>query len=133
IPVVICDYLMPHMKGNVLFKKIKEFSPSTSCILLTGQATLDAVKDMVNSGVIKKFIQKPWDIDLLSSSIEDILRKNKNNEACNNSEISSIKSYIKNACEKINSALVTIQQNFETIKKASKELPPEDSNTSATV
>ena len=47
---------MPHMKGNVLFKKIK-ISPSTSCILLTGQATLDAVKDMVNSGVIQKFIQ----------------------------------------------------------------------------
>jgi DNA-binding LytR/AlgR family response regulator len=145
IPVVICDYIMPHMKGNVLFKKIKKISPSTSCILLTGQATLDAVKDMVNSGVIQKFIQKPWDIDLLSSSIKDILRKNKNNadkknhnlnslnEACNNSEISSIKSYIKSACEKINSALTTIQQNIEAIKKVSKELPPEDSKTSSTV
>lgn len=136
IPVVICDYLMPHMKGNVLFKKIKEISPSTSCILLTGQATLDAVKDMVNSGVINKFIQKPWDIDLLSSLIEDIFHKNAsdtNNESCNNSEISSIKSYIKNACEKINSALMTIQQNIEAIKKVSKELPVDDLNTSTTV
>jgi DNA-binding LytR/AlgR family response regulator len=146
IPVVICDYLMPHMKGNVLLKEIKELYPSTSCILLTGQATLDAVKDMVNSGAIDRFIQKSWDIDLFSFLIEDILHKyekNANikssntsislNEAYNNPEISSIKSYIKNSCEKINSALVAIQQNIETIKKASKELPLEDFKTSTTV
>lgn len=146
IPIVICDYLMPHMKGDVLLKKIKKLSPSTSCILLTGHATLDTVKDMINSGTIKKYVQKPWNIDCLSSAIEDILHKNKSNddnlsfkisdslnESYNNSELSSINSYIKSASEKINSAIVTIQDNIESIKNISKELPLEDSEASTTV
>lgn len=80
IPIVICDYLMPCMKGDVLLKKIKELSPSTSCILLTGPATLDTAKNMVEDGSIEKYIQKPWGIDLPSSIIKDILHMGNDNK-----------------------------------------------------
>ncbi|MDQ2084850.1 LytTR family transcriptional regulator DNA-binding domain-containing protein [Herbivorax sp. ANBcel31] len=140
IPIVICDYLMPHMKGDVLLTKIKFLCPSTSCILLTGQATLNAIKTIVNNGVINKFIQKPWDIEYLCSTIEGILHESKISKIKNylhenddNSEISSIKSYIKNASEKINSALITIHQNIDSIKKVSTELPKNDFETNTVV
>lgn len=73
VPLVICDYIMPDIKGDEVFRRIQEICPETMLFLLTGQATLNDIKSAVNKARIFKFIAKPWNKDFLYSSIEEAL------------------------------------------------------------
>lgn len=61
IHVIVSDQKMPIMRGADLLKQVKEKSPSTMRLLLTGYSELDAVVDSVNEGEIFRFLNKPWD------------------------------------------------------------------------
>ncbi|NJO00970.1 MAG: response regulator, partial [Bacteroidia bacterium] len=43
VPVVICDYIMPQMKGDEALKRIHQISPQTLKIMLTGQSSLEGI------------------------------------------------------------------------------------------
>lgn len=60
LPLVICDYIMPGMKGDELLKHIHAITPNTLKILLTGQADADAVGNAVNRANLYRYISKPW-------------------------------------------------------------------------
>ena len=65
IQLLISDNLMPGMTGVELIKKVKEISPDTLRIILSGHSDMDAILDAVNHGEAYRFILKPWnDIDL---------------------------------------------------------------------
>lgn len=74
VPVVIVDYAMPHMKGDELLIKIKEISPITIKILLTGQATLEGITNTINMAGLYRYIAKPWDPNDLILSVQQALR-----------------------------------------------------------
>ena len=57
--VVISDYSMPEMDGNVFLAKVKEASPDTVRMMLTGYADLDIAIRAVNEGNIFRFLTKP--------------------------------------------------------------------------
>jgi class 3 adenylate cyclase len=59
--LVISDHRMPGIQGVDLLKKIKELSPATICILLTGTADLRTAIEAINSGSVYRYIAKPWD------------------------------------------------------------------------
>jgi Response regulator of the LytR/AlgR family len=84
IPLVIADYIMPEMKGDELLYKIKQTSPRTQSILLTGQSALNGIKNALNNGGISGYITKPWDRVNLYSRIDKVLdiyyKKEKNEE-----------------------------------------------------
>lgn len=61
IPVVIADQIMPGMKGDELLTHIKALSPQTLTIMLTGQASADAVGTAVNKAGLFRYLSKPWD------------------------------------------------------------------------
>lgn len=61
IPLVICDYIMPNLKGDAVLKKIYESYPSTYKIMLTGQADLSGVVRAINEANIYRYIAKPWE------------------------------------------------------------------------
>lgn len=61
VPVVISDYLMPGIKGDELLIRIHEKNPRTLKIMLTGQATTDAVGNAINKAKLYRYISKPWD------------------------------------------------------------------------
>lgn len=66
IPVVICDQIMPGIKGDVLLQKIHTRLPKTLKILLTGQADALAVGNAVNYANLYRYIAKPWEqMDLI--------------------------------------------------------------------
>lgn len=67
--VVVSDQRMPIMTGVELLQKVKELSPRTVRILLTGYSDLDAVIDSVNSGEIFRYINKPWNSAKLKDTI----------------------------------------------------------------
>lgn len=63
VPLVIVDYVMPEMYGDELLVKIKEKLPKCLSIMLTGQATAEAVGSAVNKAGLFRYIAKPWHED----------------------------------------------------------------------
>ena len=60
ISLVISDHRMPHMSGVDFLARLKEISPDTIRIMLTGYADLQATVDAINKGEVYRFISKPW-------------------------------------------------------------------------
>ncbi len=62
VPIKVCvsDQRMPGMLGHELLRQVKEISPNTVRMLLTGYSDLDAIIGSVNAGEVFRFINKPW-------------------------------------------------------------------------
>ncbi len=74
IPVIVCDQIMPGMKGNELLRHVHALSPKSFNILLTGQADAGAVGDAVNFANLYRYIAKPWEETDLVLTIKEALR-----------------------------------------------------------
>jgi len=61
IPVVICDYIMPNLKGDEVLKMINQALPHTHNIMLTGQADVSGVVRAINEARLYRYIAKPWE------------------------------------------------------------------------
>lgn len=59
--VVISDQRMPGMTGTEFLKRVKETSPNTMRLLLTGHSEYTDVLRSVNDSEVFRFINKPWD------------------------------------------------------------------------
>jgi CheY-like chemotaxis protein len=57
--VVVSDMRMPEMDGAAFLSRVKDRSPDTVRILLTGQADLDSAIAAVNHGQVFRFLTKP--------------------------------------------------------------------------
>ena len=57
--VVVSDMRMPGMDGAAFLAMVKERSPNTIRLLLTGQADLDSAIAAVNQGQVFRFLTKP--------------------------------------------------------------------------
>lgn len=75
IALVIADQIMPGMKGVELLEIVDRRLPTTTKILLTGQAGLDAVIDAINRAHLNHYIGKPWDETALLLAVENLLRQ----------------------------------------------------------
>jgi diguanylate cyclase (GGDEF)-like protein len=75
LAVAIVDQIMPGMKGVELLEEIHRRSPSTTKLLLTGQAGLDAVIAAINRAGLNHYIPKPWDEPDLRLAVENLLRQ----------------------------------------------------------
>jgi diguanylate cyclase (GGDEF)-like protein len=75
VAVIIADQIMPGMKGVDLLEHVDRRSPSTTKILLTGQAGLDAVISAINRAHLNHYINKPWDEASLHLAVENLLRQ----------------------------------------------------------
>ncbi len=69
IPLVISDYIMPEMYGDELLRLIKDRSPETKSILLTGQASLDGIENSIKWANLYRYIPKPWEKNDLKLTI----------------------------------------------------------------
>lgn len=72
--VVVADMRMPGMDGVEFLAKVKELTPDTVRLMLTGNADLDTAIRAVNEGSIFRFLTKPCSQDLLVKSVEAGLR-----------------------------------------------------------
>ncbi len=69
--VAISDIEMPEMKGIELLKKIQEFSPQTSVILITAYASIDTAIKALRNGAYD-YILKPIEFDDLLNRINKL-------------------------------------------------------------
>ena len=74
IALVISDQTMPGISGDELLIKLHAVYPKTLKILLTGQAGVDSVANLVNAGALYRYIAKPWDETDLILTIKEALK-----------------------------------------------------------
>lgn len=68
--VIISDLSMPGMDGVRFFSKIKEKSPNSIRIMLTGHGDFDSAVAAVNDGNVFRFLVKPCPMDAIIQAIE---------------------------------------------------------------
>ncbi len=76
IEIIVCDWLMPGLKGDEFLLKIDLKYPHVTKILLTGQADENSVKNLQHEADKFAVVHKPWDKEDLFSTI----KKRMNNE-----------------------------------------------------
>lgn len=75
ISVVMTDERMPEMNGVEVLDNIREWSPQTFRIILTGYADLKAAIGSINRGEVHRFITKPWEEEDLKLVINDGIQR----------------------------------------------------------
>jgi signal transduction histidine kinase len=74
IPLIVSDQIMPNMKGDELLIQLHQRYPQTLKILLTGQASAEAVGNAVNQANLYRYIAKPWDQADLNLTVSEAIR-----------------------------------------------------------
>jgi DNA-binding NtrC family response regulator len=69
IDVVVSDQRMPGMTGVDVLRGVRESSPGTMRILLTGYADTQAIAGSINDGEVFRFVEKPWDAAALVETV----------------------------------------------------------------
>ncbi len=67
--VVISDFRMPEMDGVKFLSIVRNLTPDTVRIMLSGQADMEVAIEAVNQGNIFRFLNKPCPVDLFLNSI----------------------------------------------------------------
>ena len=73
-PLVLTDLQMPLMDGLALMKAIKEFSPRTEILILTGHADLGSAVEAVRQGAFG-YLLKPVDLQTLGRQVKQALER----------------------------------------------------------
>lgn len=71
--VVVSDMRMPGMDGIQFLSEVKEISPDSVRIMLTGNADLQTAVDAVNEGNIFRFLNKPCPPEIMGKTLRSAL------------------------------------------------------------
>ncbi len=74
--LVISDLLLPGVSGIDILKQIKEDSPATSVILITGNASAETAVEAMKEGALD-YITKPFNFERLKIQVNKALEKNR--------------------------------------------------------
>jgi serine/threonine-protein kinase len=69
--VVVSDQRMPGMQGVDLLRHVREVTPKTVRLLLTGYSDLASIVGSINEGEVYRFVSKPWDNDELATTLRE--------------------------------------------------------------
>jgi len=73
--VVVSDLRMPRMDGIQFLARVRQISPDTVRIMLTGQADLNDAMEAVNQGNVFQFLSKPCPPETLGRALESALQQ----------------------------------------------------------
>lgn len=74
VHAVVSDQRMPGMLGAELLSRVREASPATMRLLLTGYSDMQAIVASVNEGEIFRFIEKPWHPQRLLEAVDQAVQ-----------------------------------------------------------
>src|SRR5437764_3667107 len=69
VALMISDQRMPQMTGIELMKRTVELRPQMVKILLTGYTDIGALIESINSGLVYRYLTKPWNNDELRVTV----------------------------------------------------------------
>ena len=84
-PVALIDLRLADLPGLDVLEKIKEISPDTECIILTGFASTESAIQAINLGAYS-YLQKPYDVNQLIVTIKRAIEKKEATHALSESE-----------------------------------------------
>lgn len=73
--LIVADLRMPDIDGVELLRRVRQLSPDTVRIMLTGAADLDAAARAINEGWVFRFLTKPVSEPVLVAAVTDGLRQ----------------------------------------------------------
>ncbi|HEX4916297.1 MAG TPA: HD domain-containing phosphohydrolase [Limnobacter sp.] len=71
--VVICDIRMPELSGVEVLEAIRQVSPDSARVMLTGFSDLESVIASINRGHVNRYLSKPLDAELLQLTISELV------------------------------------------------------------
>ncbi|MEZ6143382.1 MAG: diguanylate cyclase [Zavarzinella sp.] len=74
IDIVMTDQQLPVIQGIPLLEWVREHSPRSVRVLMTGQYSLDEAVDAINNGVCQRFLFKPWKPEQLVNLVRNAAR-----------------------------------------------------------
>jgi CheY-like chemotaxis protein len=74
VALIISDQRMPDMTGIDFLKRAAEMRPQTVRIILTGYTDASALVEAINSGVVYKYVTKPWVNEDLMQTVKRALQ-----------------------------------------------------------
>jgi EAL domain-containing protein (putative c-di-GMP-specific phosphodiesterase class I) len=73
--VVISDMRMPGMDGATFLSRVRELSPRTTRVLLTGQTELSTAIRAINDGQVFRFLDKPCQPKVLERALQEAVAR----------------------------------------------------------
>jgi DNA-binding NtrC family response regulator len=77
--VVVADQSMSEMEGLEFLKKIKQRSPDTVGMIMSGFVKPQTLSNAINQGVVNRFIEKPLDINEIKQAVAIAFARYKSN------------------------------------------------------
>ena len=74
IEIVVSDQQLPGMQGLPFLEWVKEHSPRTVRVLMTGIYSMEEAVNAINSGLAQRFLFKPWRPDQLLQLLRNTAR-----------------------------------------------------------
>jgi DNA-binding NtrC family response regulator len=71
IDVVLLDFLLPEMSGDLVFENLQRINPDVRVVLLTG-CEESVAENLIEKG-LRGFIQKPFDVRELCQKVRDAI------------------------------------------------------------
>ncbi len=72
INAILLDMVMPVMNGEETFLQLRKIDPHARIIVSSGYSEAETMQHFVGQGLVS-FLQKPYDIDQLISTVERVL------------------------------------------------------------
>jgi signal transduction histidine kinase len=73
VQLLICDQVMPGMKGDRFLAIVNRQWPEVMKVLLTGQAGLASAIYAINNAGLHRYVEKPWEAEDLNLTVEGLL------------------------------------------------------------
>jgi DNA-binding NtrC family response regulator len=73
VDLIICDWLMPRVRGDEFMIRVHKRFPTVQLIMLSGQADQESVERAKKEANLYKFVAKPWDKDELMREVHNAI------------------------------------------------------------
>ena len=104
--VALIDLRLEDMSGLGLMKVIKERSPATECIVITGYASQESAIEAINLGAFS-YVQKPYDMEQLLVTIQRAVEKREIEETLQENE-----RYFRSLLHSMHEDILVIDSNY---------------------
>jgi two-component system response regulator (stage 0 sporulation protein F) len=71
--LILLDVKMPGMSGLETLEKLRVHAPGVPVIMMTAYSEMDACQEAKNSGLVREYLKKPFEIDELRFLIKNIM------------------------------------------------------------
>lgn len=124
IDLVISDMRMPQMNGAQFLAQVRERSPDTVRILLTGYADMETTVEAINKGQIYRYVAKPWEDNDIVLGVRHALerqrleREKRRLEALTRQQNDELKELNATLEDKVRVRTEELEQAYDKLKKS---------------